>query len=133
LIISGFGIIPVVLSGCTTTFLVSKDCYSAFLDSIDEKLIRMLCDTGDFRKIVDSTELSGKKGESLCASVCLKHSRENITKIYASFTSQEQKDLKLSFEKHGYDINYKPVEATGTARISGLRENLPCPAQGPGY
>jgi len=133
LAISIMGIVALFLCSCATTFLVSGDCYSAFLDSNDEKLIHMLCDTNDFRKIVESTELSGKKRESLYAALCEKRSREEVIKIYASFTSQEQKDLKLSFEKHGYDINYKPVEATGAARISGLRENLLCPAQGPGF
>lgn len=119
--------------GCASTFLVSKDCYSAFLDSNDEKMVRMLCDTGDFRHIVDTTELSSGDRESLYEALCEKHSGEEVKKIYASFTSQQQKDLKLSFEKHGYDINYKPVEASGAARIGGLRENLRCPAQGPGF
>ncbi len=122
-----------VLSGCASTFLVTKDCYSAFLDSNDKTLVRMLCDTGDFRKIVYSTELSENNRKSLYEAFCEKRSGQEVRKIYASFSSQEQEDLKLSFQKHGYDINYKPVEATGAARIGGLRENLPCPAQGPGF
>ena len=131
--ISVISIISIVLSGCASTFLVSRDCYSAFLDSNDEKLVRMLCDTNDFRKIVHSTELSEKNRKNLYEAFCEKRSGEEVRKIYSSFTSQEQKDLEISFEEHGYDINYKPVEATGIARMSGLRENLPCPAQGPGY
>jgi adenylate cyclase len=77
--------------------------------------------------------LSENNRINLYKAFCEKRSVEEVRKIYASFTSQKQKDLKLSFEKHAYDINYKPVEATGAARIGGLRENLPCPAQGPGY
>src|SRR5664280_2814207 len=83
----------------------------------------MLCHTNDFRRIVYSTEQSDNNRKSLYEAFCEKGSAEDVRKIYACFTSQEQKDLKLSFEKHGYDINYKPVESTGAARIGGLREN----------
>jgi len=126
-------VISLALSGCASTFLVSKDCYSAFLDSNDEKLVRMLCDTNDFRRIVDSSMLSENNRSGLYEAFCEKRSVEEVRKIYASLTAREQDDLKLSFEKQGYDINYKPVEATGAARIGGLRENLSCPAQGPGF
>ena len=77
----------------------------------------MLCDTNDFRKIVHSTELSENNRKNLYEAFCEKRSGEEVRKIYSSFTSQEQKDLEISFEKHGYDINYKPVEATDIARM----------------
>ncbi len=131
--ISGTCVIALFLSGCAATFLVSKDCYSAFLDSNDEKLVRMLCDTNDLKKIADSTELSESSRKGLYEAFCQKRSGEEVRKIYKSLTRHEQEDLKLSFEKRGYDINYKPVEASGAARMMGLRENLPCPAQGPGF
>jgi len=58
----------------------------------------MLCDTNDLRKIVYSTELSENNRKSLLDAFCEKRSGEEARNIYASFTSQQQKDLKLSFE-----------------------------------
>ena len=122
-----------ILSGCAATFLVSKDCYSAFLDGDDAKLTRMLCDSNDFRKILDRSVLLKEHKEGFYDAVCMKRSGTEVRRIYSSLDSREQADLKLSFEKHGYDINYKPVEASRIARIGGLRENLQCPAEGPVY
>jgi hypothetical protein len=122
-----------MLSGCAATFLVSKDCYSAFLDGDDAELTRMLCDTNDFRDILDTSILSKEHKKGLYEALCVKRSGREVRRIYGSLDAHEKEYLKLSFEKHGYDINYKPVEASGIARIGGLRENLQCPAEGPGY
>ena len=118
------------LAGCASTFLVTKDCYSAFLDSDENKLYNMLCETEDFRKIIAAAAIPQDKKDILYKALCKDRSGEKVRNLYASLTEQEKESLKLSFQTQGYDINYKPVEASGAARMSGLRENLQCPAQG---
>ena len=129
------GVIAVVTSslglvGCASTFLVSKDCYSSFLDSDEKRLYSMLCETEDFRKIISAAAIQQDKKDSLYKALCKERSGEKVGNLYASFSEQEKDSLKLSFQTQGYDINYKPVEASGSARMSGLRENLQCSAQG---
>ncbi len=129
------GVIAVVTSslalvGCASTFLVSKDCYSSFLDSDEKRLYSMLFETEDFRKIISAAAIQQDKKDSLYKALCKERSGEKVGNLYASFSEQEKDSLKLSFQTQGYDINYKPVEASGATRMSGLRENLQCPAQG---
>ncbi len=129
------GVITVVtsslgLSGCASTFLVTKDCYSAFLDSDEKRLYSMLCETEDFGKIIAAAAIPQDKKDNFYKALCKDRSGEKVRNLYASFSEQEKDSLKLSFQTQGYDINYKPVEASGAARMSGLRENLQCPAQG---
>ena len=118
------------LVGCASTFRVSKDCYSSFLDSDEKRLYSMLFETEDFRKIISGAAIQQDKKDSLYKALCKERSGEKVGNLYASFSEQEKDSLKLSFQTQGYDINYKPVEASGAARMSGLRENLQCPAQG---
>src|ERR1700690_495383 len=129
------GVIEVVTSslglvGCASTFLVSKDCYTSFLDGNERRLYSMLCETEDFRKIIAAAAIQQNKKDSIYKALCKERSGEKVRNIYASFSKQEKDSLKLSFQTQGYDINYRPVEASGAARMSGLRENLQCPAQG---
>jgi|GEM_PF-1333342 hypothetical protein len=129
------GVIVVVTSllglvGCASTFLVSKDCYSSFLDSDEKRLYSMLCETEDFRKIIAAAAIQPDKKDSLYKALCKERSGKKVRHLYASLSEQEKDSLKLSFQTQGYDINYKPVEASGADRMSGLRANLQCPAQG---
>ena len=118
------------LVGCASTFRVSKDCYSSFLDSDEKRLYSMLFENEDFRKIISGAAIQQDKKDSLYKALCKERSGEKVGNLYASFSEQEKDSLKLSFQTQGYDINYKPVEASGAARMSELRENLQCSAQG---
>jgi hypothetical protein len=64
------GVIAVVTSslalvGCASTFLVSTDSYSSFLDSDEKRLYSMLCETEDFRKIISAAAIQQDKKDSL--------------------------------------------------------------------
>ncbi len=99
------------LWGCSgsTTFLVSKDCNTYFLGDSEPVFDKMLCASGDFKKILDSSNLPQDIRESLYKAQCVDHSRETVKKIYASLTPEQKRDLKFNFQVHGYYVNYKPV------------------------
>jgi hypothetical protein len=98
------------LWGCSSsTFLVSKDCNTYFLGDTEVVFNKMLCASGDFKKILDSSNLPPDVRESLYKAQCVDHSREDVKKIYASLTPEQKRDLKFNFQVHGYYVNYKPV------------------------
>ena len=98
------------LWGCSSsTFLVSKDCYTDYLGSTVEVFNKTLCASGDFKKILDSSNLPQDVKESLYQAQCVDHSRETVVKISASLTPEQKRDLKFNFQVHGYYVNYKPV------------------------
>lgn len=98
------------LWGCSgSTFLVSKDCYTDYLGSTVDVFNKTLCASGDFKKILDDTNLPQDIRVSLYKAQCVDHSKENVKRIYASLTAEQQGDLKFKFQVHGYYVNYKPV------------------------
>src|ERR1700687_1482161 len=103
-----FGVLFLV--GCgASTFLVSKDCNTYFLGDNEPVFDKMLCASGDFKKILDTSNLPQDVRESLYKAQCIDHSREDVKKIYASLTPEQKRDLKFNFQVHGYYVNYKPV------------------------
>ncbi len=98
-----------ILGGCASTFLVSKDCRTYYFGSPEEGPYKMLCASGDFRKILDDSALPQEIKDSLYKAQCLDRSKESVKKIYASLTDDQKEELKFTFQKHGYYVNYKPV------------------------
>jgi hypothetical protein len=98
-----------ILGGCASTFLVSKDCKTYYFGSPEEGPYKMLCASGDFRKILDDSALPQEIKDSLYKAQCLDRSKESVKKIYASLTDDQKEELKFSFQKHGYYVNYKPA------------------------
>jgi hypothetical protein len=98
----------VLTAGCTSTFLVTKDGEGYFFGGKRDKLYRMLCDSGDLKKILGDTGLAEDVKDNLYRYNCLERSGERIKEIYASLTVEGRKDLRRSFKRHGYDINYIP-------------------------
>lgn len=96
----------VVLWGCSDTFLVTKDGKSYFFGGKRDELYRMLCDSGDLGKILECTRLSPEAMADLYKYNCTHRSGEKVKGIYASLTPEQRRELRLSFQKHGYDINY---------------------------
>jgi hypothetical protein len=98
-----------VLGGCASTFLVSKDCRTYYFGSPEEGPYKMLCASGDLKKVLDDSALPQEIKESLYKAQCRDRSKESVKKIYASLTDDQKEELKFSFQKHGYYVNYKPV------------------------
>jgi hypothetical protein len=98
-----------VLGSCASTFLVSKDCMTYYFGSPEEGPYKMLCASGDLKKVLDDSTLPQEIKESLYKAQCLDRSKDSVKKIYTSLTDDQKEELKFSFQKHGYYVNYKPV------------------------
>ena len=94
--------------GCTDTFVITKDGKSFFFGSKREGFQKMLCDSGDLKTILADTQLPPQMKNNLYKFNCAaaEQSIEKVTAIYASMTPEQRRDLRLTFQKHGYDINY---------------------------
>ena len=97
------------IGGCTSTFLVSKDCKTYFFGEINEGLYKMLCPSGDLKKVLDDTGLPQEIRDDLYKYSCIDRSKEKVKAAYSSLTCEQKRELKFSFQRHGFDINYKPV------------------------
>ena len=106
-----FVVLVLVLSGCSQTFLVSRDCKSYFFGSDEKELRTMLCDSGDLRRILDDAQLPPETRDSLYGYQCTERSGDKVRELYSSLSPGQKGDLKYSFQKHGYDINYRPTRS----------------------
>ncbi len=101
-------LLAVLLSGgCSNTFLVTKDGKSYFLGTDREGMYKMLCTSGDLMAILADTQLPSTTKDNLykynCGAV---RSKEKVGEIYASMSPEQRRELRLVFQKHGYDINH---------------------------
>ena len=93
--------------GCSNTFLITKNGESYFLGTNREGLYKMLCASGDLVAILADTQLPSYTKDALYKYNCAaERSTEKVGEIYASLTPEQRRDLRLVFQKHGYDINY---------------------------
>jgi len=107
-LLMGIMLAALYTSGCTDTFVVTKDGQSYFFGSNREGFQKMLCDSGDLKTILAGTQLPSHLKENLYKFNCSAsdHSQEKVKEIYTSMTPEQRRDLRLTFQKHGYDINY---------------------------
>ena len=92
--------------GCSDTFLVTKDGKSYFFGGKRDELSMLLCDSGDLGKILNDTRLTQEIKDGLYKYNCAQRSGEKVKEIYASLTAEQRRELRFSFQHHGYDINY---------------------------
>ena len=100
-----------LLPACTQTFLISKDCRNYFFGSDEKELRTMLCDSGDLRRILDDAQLPPETKDSLYGYQCTERSGDKVRELYGALSLEQKRDLKYSFQKHGYDINYRPTRS----------------------
>ncbi|GAB4406449.1 MAG: hypothetical protein OHK0032_01480 [Thermodesulfovibrionales bacterium] len=101
--------VAILSTACTSTFLVSKDGKGYFWGSDSNAIYRMLCDSGDLKKILSDTRFSEAMKNDLYRYNCsTDRSGERVKQIYASMTPEQRKELRNAFKNNGYDINYLP-------------------------
>ncbi|MFA5353318.1 MAG: hypothetical protein WC291_03745 [Thermodesulfovibrionales bacterium] len=110
---TGYGIaslsafLLVFVAGCADTFLVSKAGKDFVFGRETENAYRMLCETGDLREILADTALPQDIKEGLYRYSCTDRSYEKVAEIYKGLAPEQRKELRLSFQGNGYDVNYK--------------------------
>lgn len=102
-------VLIVAAIGCSSTFLVSKDGKGYFLGSRSDAIYKMLCESGDLKKLLSDTRFTQELKDDLYRYNCSnERSGDRIKKIYAAMTMEQRKELRGAFTKNGYDINYLP-------------------------
>jgi hypothetical protein len=100
----------ILLAGCASnTFVVTKDGKSYFFGSKQEGFYKLLCETGDLQKILADTHLAQGAKDNLYKYNCVersKDSKEKVRETYVALTPEQRRELRLTFQLHGYDINY---------------------------
>ncbi len=94
-------------TGCAGTFLVSKAGRDFVFGRETENAYKMLCETGDLVTILRDTSLPLEAKEGLYRYTCTERSYERVAEIYGRLTPEQKKELRLSFQGNGYDVNYK--------------------------
>jgi len=98
--------VTLVLSACTSTFLVYKDGKGYFFGGDSKAKYDMLCTSGDMNKILADSHLDAAVKDSLYKYNCSEErSPEKVKQIFASFSVDQRKDIKSAFRKNGYEIN----------------------------
>lgn len=92
-------------AGCTSTFMVVKNGKGFHLGSGSATAYKVLCETGDLKLVLSDTGLPQQTRDDIYRFNCLERSREKIKAIYAGLAPAERKDLRQSFQRHGYEIN----------------------------
>jgi|Deesub1362A_J573_1020465.scaffolds.fasta_scaffold21357_1 hypothetical protein len=106
------GIMMTFFFGCqSSTFLIVKenDTRAYRFGSTSKRLKRILCESGDFEKVLRDAAIPDNLKPQFYEYVCTeKVSKEKVVSLYQFLTPEERKSLKRSFVKHGYTVNYVP-------------------------
>ncbi len=94
-----------LVAGCTSNFLITKDGKSYFFGSRDEAIYKMLCESGDLKLILAGTKLPDNTKAELYKYNCTSPSKDKLKEVVSSMTPEQRRNLRLSFQIHGYDIN----------------------------
>ncbi len=95
-----------VAAGCSSTFLMVKNGSGYMLGSESKEVYRILCESGDLKKILSDAELRQTAKDDLYKYNCSpERSREKVKQVYASMVPEERKALRLAFKTNGYEIN----------------------------
>jgi hypothetical protein len=99
-------IAALVTSACSSTLRVSKDGRAFALGSRAETGYKILCASGDLLRVLHDTTLPPELKDALTQSLCsAERSPEKAKLLYSAMTDEQQKDLRQSFERSGYDLS----------------------------
>ncbi|MBZ0155875.1 MAG: DUF3106 domain-containing protein [Alphaproteobacteria bacterium] len=103
-----FLIFLLLATGCSSTFIVTKNGKGYYFGSTSEQLYKLMCASGDLLAILNDTGLSSGAKDALYRHNCVpaERSKERVREIYTALSPDQRRELRLAFQKHGYDINY---------------------------
>lgn len=96
-----------LLAGCgPTTFLVSKDGYSAYFGRRNTGLSQRLCTSGDLQRILASADIAPVARDGFYRYSCTdEYSRDTLLSLYQFLSPGEKKELMRAFARFGYEVN----------------------------
>jgi hypothetical protein len=99
-------VVLLVISGCSSNFLVYKNGKHFYVTSTGPELKRILCDSGDLKKITVASKLPEAMQLDLQDGICNSSKvRERVLATLEGMTKEQRGDLKLAFQMNGYDVN----------------------------
>ncbi len=99
-------LVLLILGACGSNFMVYKKGEYFYVTSSGEKLKRVLCDSGDMVSIAKDSGLPKSLQKDLIEGICGKNKvKGRLLAILEGMTKEQRTDLKMSFQKHGYEIN----------------------------
>ncbi len=97
-----------LLAACNR-FMVYKDGKAYYFASKREGLYKMLCASGDFKRVLANAKgIPQDKKDDLYKYNCVEPSAEKVQQLYVSLTVDQRKSLRKGFQSQGYAINYFP-------------------------
>ncbi|MGE5238809.1 MAG: hypothetical protein ACM3ON_08410 [Chloroflexota bacterium] len=102
-------LLALLIAGCASTFLISKDCKTYFFGEANDTTYKMLCLSGDIARVLEGTALPPETKVAIYRSTCADRSKGEVQKIYAGLSSEQRRDFRFSFQKQGYQVNAKPI------------------------
>ncbi len=99
-----------VLAGCSANrFIVYKNGNAYYFASRSEGLKKMLCASGDFKKVlVAAPSIPAATSRDLYYYTCEKSNPNKVQTLFISLTPDQRKTLLNAFMAEGYDINFWP-------------------------
>jgi hypothetical protein len=92
--------------GCTSTFMMVKNGTGYMLGSESKEVYRILCESGDLKKILSDAQLRQEAKDDLFKYNCSpERSRDKVKQVYAAMVPEERKSLRIAFKSNGYEIN----------------------------
>ncbi len=99
-----------IIAACQpSTFVISKGTRAYYFGRESKGLYRLLCETGDLKKVLRDSDIPVYLKEDFYRYICTDHrSEEKVISLYQFLTPEERRSLKRAFIKHGYTVNYVP-------------------------
>lgn len=96
-----------LLAGCApSTFIFNNGRRAYYFGSESKGAYKLLCESGDLKKILRDAELSEEIKKDFYEYACSEHrSNERVISLYTFLTPEEKKSLMKSFARHHYKIN----------------------------
>ncbi len=100
-----------IVAGCaSSTFVITKGGeHGYYFGRVSKSLQKILCKSGDFRKILRDAQIPEHTKPEFYRYVCTEDAnRDKVVSLYQFLSPEEKESLKRAFIKHGYTVNYVP-------------------------
>ncbi len=95
--------------GCSTNrFIIYKGGKAYYFASKRKGLYKMLCESGDFKRVLDRSTVPPAAKRDLFRYNCVEPSADKVQALFVSLTPEQRESIRSAFVAEGYEINYFP-------------------------